>query len=357
MAEGDQKTERPTPRRIDKARRDGQFAVSSEWVAAVHFLTAVALLAGWGASFWRALVAAARELIALAFRTDASLDAALAQAARLTAPVAWYCAAAGGILAAAAVLSQFLMTGFGIATKRLQPDWSRVSPWRRLRQLPWQNTSQLLRALLFLPAVAWLTAASVVERWPELEGLSLAPLGAALGRAGDWIESLLWQGAAALLVVGLVDLHRQRSRYFRQLRMSKHDIRQEAKELEGNPQMKARIRRIQRDLSRRRMMTEVETATAVVVNPTHYAVALRYLPGEGAAPKVVAKGRNYLAARIRAVADRHGVPIVENPPLAQALYQSVEAGQEIPAQLYRAVAEVLAYIYRVTRGRFGSGLV
>jgi flagellar biosynthetic protein FlhB len=121
--------------------------------------------------------------------------------------------------------------------------------------------------------------------------------------------------------------------------------------MEGNPQMKARIRRLQRDRARRQMMKEVPTATAVVVNPTHFAVALRYQVDGMAAPMVVAKGKNYLAARIRQRAVEHQVPIVENPPLAQALYKSVEVGQEIPPHLYRAVAEILAYIFRLMNGR------
>ena len=133
--------------------------------------------------------------------------------------------------------------------------------------------------------------------------------------------------------------------------MTKQEVREEVKEQQGNPQIKMRIRRIQRDLARRQMMKEVSKATAVIVNPTHYAVAIRYSLDSGAAPKVVAKGKNYLAQRIRKRALEHQVPIVENPPLARALYKSAEVGQEIPANLYRAVAEILAYIYRLMNGR------
>ena len=129
--------------------------------------------------------------------------------------------------------------------------------------------------------------------------------------------------------------------------MSKQDIREEAKDSEGNPQTKARIRRIQRDMRRRNMMREIAKATAVIVNPTHYAVAIKYEQGVMAAPQVVAKGKNYLAARIRQRAIENQVPIIENPPLAQALYKSVDVGQEIPAHLYRAVAEILAYIFKL----------
>jgi len=133
--------------------------------------------------------------------------------------------------------------------------------------------------------------------------------------------------------------------------MTKQEVREEAKETEGNPQTRARIRRLQRELLRRQMMRQVPKATAVVVNPTHYAVALRYQTEVMPAPRVVAKGKNYLAQRIRQLAIHHQVPVIENPPLAQALYESTEVGQEIPPHLYRAVAEVLAYIYRLMGGR------
>ena len=163
--------------------------------------------------------------------------------------------------------------------------------------------------------------------------------------------SLLWRAAFGFGVIGVLDLLRQKRRYTKSLRMTKHEVREEFKETEGNPQMKGRIRRLQRDLARRSMMKEVPKATAIIVNPTHYAVAIRYSMDGGAAPKVVAKGKNYLALRIRKKAIEHQVPIVENPPLAQALYASVEVGQEIPSHLYRAVAEILAYIYRMMNGK------
>ncbi len=133
--------------------------------------------------------------------------------------------------------------------------------------------------------------------------------------------------------------------------MTKQEVRDEFKEVEGNPQIKGRIRRLQRELLRRQMMSDVEKATAVVVNPTHYAVAIRYEMSGMAAPRVVAKGKNYMALRIRQRAMDHEIPIIENPPLAQALYKSVDVGQEIPVHLYKAVAEILAYIYRLMNGK------
>jgi flagellar biosynthetic protein FlhB len=153
------------------------------------------------------------------------------------------------------------------------------------------------------------------------------------------------------VAIGCLDFLRVYRRHNKSLRMSKQDLRDETKETEGNPQMKSRIRRIQRDLARRNMMKDISKATAVIVNPTHYAVAIRYDMEGMAAPLVLAKGRNYLARRIREIAMEHQVPIIENEPLAQALYKSAEVGQEIPAHLYRAVAEVLAYIFKLMHPR------
>ena len=168
-------------------------------------------------------------------------------------------------------------------------------------------------------------------------------------KVGASIKDILWKAAAMFVLFGLIDLFRQKRKFMKDLRMTKQEVKEESKENEGSPLIKGKIRRLQRDLARRRMMQNVATATAVIVNPTHYAVALRYDHETMATPMVVAKGKNYLALRIRQRALEHNIPLVENPPLAQALYKSVDVGREIPAHLYRAVAEVLAYIYRLTR--------
>jgi flagellar biosynthetic protein FlhB len=239
----------------------------------------------------------------------------------------------------------------GLATKRLAPDLKRLDPIRRMRELPRQNLALLRQAVLLLPLFAlavWQVAKDNLESLLTLPFQSVAP---GLRQVAQSIQGLLWKAAAVFLALGILDYWRQRRQYMRDLSMSKQEVREEIKETEGNPQIRARIRRLRRDLLRRQMMREVSKATAVVVNPTHFAVALRYQVDTMAAPRVVAKGKNYLALRIRQLAVHHQVPVVENPPLAQALYKSAEVGQEIPAHLYRAVAEVLAYIYRLMGGR------
>jgi flagellar biosynthetic protein FlhB len=208
-----------------------------------------------------------------------------------------------------------------------------------------------LQSVILLPVFLWAVYTIARDKLDAFLALPLESVTVGWGFLGGSLMELCWKAAGVFLVFGCVDLFRQLSRYKKDLRMSKQDIKEEAKDIEGNPQIKAKIRRLQRDRLRRNMMKDVATATAVVVNPTHYAVAIRYQVDSMAAPLVVAKGKNYLALRIRQRAIEHQIPIVENPPLARALYSSVEVGQEIPPHLYRAVAEILAYIYKLMHGK------
>jgi flagellar biosynthetic protein FlhB len=257
----------------------------------------------------------------------------------------------GGVLMLVTLAAQFMVTKLGVSLKKLAPDINRLNPLSRLRELPKQNLPSLVQAAIMIPVFGAAIYYLVADNFQSYLSLPLrsVPDGASLV-AGS-IQTLLWKASFVFIVFGSVDLLRQKRRYQNDLKMSKQDIRDEFKEVEGNPLMKQRIRRIRRDMARRRMMHEVPTATAVIVNPTHYAVALKYSMDAKGAPMVVAKGKNYLALRIRQKAVENQVPLIENPPLAQALYKSVDVGQEIPAQFYRAVAEVLAYIFKLMNGR------
>jgi flagellar biosynthetic protein FlhB len=361
MSDQGQKTEQPTERRLKKARDDGQFPVSREFVAAVQFTAFVAMVAGFGPQWWEQANFGLRGALKEAFRNlviGGNLDrgALVPLALSMATSLLWPFALLGGVLLLISVAAQLGATKLGLASKRLAPDLTRLDPLKRLKQLPRQNAVQFVQAAVLLPL--FLYAVYVVGRANLDAFLRLPSMGLPAGVrvvAGS-LEDLLWKAAGLFLVVGFVDLIRQRRRWLAELKMSKQEIREEMKDIDGNPMTKMRIRRIQRDLMRRRMMQDVEKATAVVVNPTHFAVAIRYVPAEMPAPKVVAKGKNFLALRIRERAIRHQVPVVENPPLAQALYKSAEVGQEIPAHLYRAVAEVLAYIYRLMNGRLPGSL-
>lgn len=341
------RTEKPTPRRLLKARRDGQFASSKDFVNGLQFTVFVMLLAGWGpkvfADFKQATGAALRQ----AFRPDIG-EATLLQIVHQSFVQTLLPLVTGSaILVATGLVFQLASTRFSFSLHRMVPKASNFNLLSKLKSAPHRGFGSAVQAvalvLLFGLLLYWIT----VKNGATLLTLPLASLQIGLETMRSLCLSLLWKAVAFFLLFGMIDLFRQHRRFNLQMRMTKQEVRDELKETEVNPQIKARIRRLQRDARRRKMMQEVKTATAVVVNPTHYAVAIRYQHEMMSAPLVVAKGKNYLAQRIRAHALEHQVPLVENPPLAQALYKSVEVGQQIPPHLYRAVAEILAYIYRL----------
>jgi flagellar biosynthetic protein FlhB len=345
------KTEQPTQHRLEKARDEGQFPAAREFVSALQFMVFLALLGAWGATWFAQFRQSAQSLFMLAFTPELKRED-LTRAAWQLAWKHFFPLALGGLAVVVATLAfRLTTTRFGFAFNKLAPDLGRMNPLTKLKELPRQNLPNLLQSMILLPVFLW--AVYVIAR-EKLEGLLALPLesvAAGWSFLGESLMELFWKAAGVFLVFGCVDLVRQMRRYKQDLRMSKQDIKEEVKDVEGNPQMKARIRRLQRDRLRRNMMKEVPKATAVVVNPTHFAVAIRYQVETMAAPLVIAKGKNYLALRIRQKAIEHQVPIIENPPLAQALYKSVEVGQEIPPHLYRAVAEILAYIYKLMHGK------
>jgi flagellar biosynthetic protein FlhB len=346
-----QKTEPPTPRKIEKARREGQFVVSREFVGAMHFAVFVMVVTAWSAGWLARTMEACRWVLHEAFGGDLELRQLERILARLLWQVLSPLAAAGGLVAAAALLAHLAVTRFGFSLKRLAPDWKRLAVRPRLEEQFRNNVAGLLKAVLLLPLFAAAVYYTAADRLGVLLALPLASLRASLSVVAGSVEDLLWKSVALLLGLGIMDLARQRSRYRENLKMSRQELRDEIRELEGHPQVRLRIRRLLRERLRRRMLREVPKATAVIVNPTHYAVALRYSMETMRAPVVVAKGKNWLAQKIRELAVAHQVPVIENPPLARALYESSEVGQEIPSHLYRAVAEILAYIYRLLNGR------
>jgi flagellar biosynthesis protein FlhB len=350
MADG-QKTEQPTQRRLKKAREDGNFPTANIFVSALQFLAFVTLIHAWGLEWMHTI----RDSMASIFQNamDPRLSGtevsriAIALISRTLVPVAML----GGVLIAITISVQLGVTRLGISLKKLAPDVQRLNPLSKLRNLPKQNGPALVQAVIIIPVFFSCVYFLVKDDFESYLLLPLRSVTAGALHVGTSIQALLWKASFVFVVFGAVDLLRQKRRYSQDLKMSKQEIRDEHKEVEGSPLMKQRIRRIRRDMARRRMMQEVPTATAVIVNPTHYAVALRYSMTTPGAPRVVAKGKNYLALRIKQKAIDNQVPSIENPPLAQALYKNVDVGQEIPADFYRAVAEVLAYIFKLMNGR------
>jgi flagellar biosynthetic protein FlhB len=350
MADRDQRTEQPTQQRVRKSRDEGRFAVSREFVAGVQFLVFVSLMASWSEHWFQQSLRGMRSMILDAFRSDVTSAGLVALALKPATPISIAFFGTGSLVMGVVLMSQLTVSGFGFATAKLVPDLNRASPLSNLKELPSRNRRAFLEAVLLLPVFLGICWAIISAQIEDYLRLPLMPSAAAAGLVGASISELLWKAASVFLVWGAIDLFRQRKRFQSDLKMTKQEVRDESRQNEGNPEIKMKIRRLRRELLRRRMMAEVPTATAVIVNPTHFAVALRYDLHGASAPRVVAKGKNFLALRIREKAISHQVPVIENPPLAQALYKHVEVGQEIPSDLYRAVAEVLAYVFRLMRG-------
>jgi len=351
MADTGQKSEKPTKRKLDKARREGQFPASRELLAALQFLTFVVLLASGARGFLDRAREVTRYFLAAAFHlqlTPHSVSSLYVRSVgRIFQPLMWM----GVCLTGVALAGQLASTRLGISAQKLAPDLKRLNPLEKIRNVPRQNVASFFQALLFLPLMGLAVYTIARQNLVNYAGLARVGVWPALIVISGSLKDLLWKAAFLFLAIGCLDYLRVYRRHNKSLRMSKQEVREEHKETEGNPQIKSRIRRIQRDLARRVMMKEVPKATAVIVNPTHYSVAILYEMESMAAPRVLAKGKNYLARRIRELALEHEVPIIENQPLAQALYKSAEVGQEIPPHLYRAVAEVLAYIFKLMHPR------
>jgi len=346
-AHSGEKSEQATPRRLIKARKEGQFAASRDFVSGLQFTVFVLLIAQSGGHLLASLREVTRGLFIEAFRGDlseGSLIGLLHEAvSRGLTPLLY----SSGILVLTGCAFQISSTGFSFSLSRMMPKPSNFDVFAKLKSLPHKGIAPAIQAValvfVFGATLYWI----VTKSGERLLMIPLSSFQVGLETLRSLVMDLLWKAAALFLLFGSIDFFRQKRKFSKDMRMSKQDIREEVKESEGNPQTKMRIRRLQRDVRRRRMMDEVKTATAVIVNPTHYAVAIRYHHDSMAAPLVVAKGKNYLALRIRARALEFDVPLIENPPLAQALYKSVDVGQSIPPHLYRAVAEILAYIYRL----------
>ncbi len=345
MAEGDEgadaadKTEAATPRRIEKSREDGQVAMSKEavgWAAlAAATLAATFALPVSGTEMLRAMRATLERGHALPMMDTAELLFELGLMALL--PVAL--AAALGAVAATLV-----QTGGLVSAQNMIPRLSKMSPWAGLKRMVAPEAGmEFLRNLVKLALVGAALWFALGDMREIQAALHQAP-GGLPATAGAAASRLMLAALVAFAGIAVLDVMWVRYRHAIRLRMSRQDLREEAKESEGDPTMKARRRQIRQAQGRQRMMAAVPRAAVVVTNPTHYAVALAY-GGDSAAPKVVAKGADAMAARIREAAQQAGVPLVANPPLARALWR-LELEAEIPPEHYQAVAEIIAYVWR-----------
>ncbi len=352
-ADDAERTEPPTPKRIEDARKRGEVANSRDLSGVVVLVTALLALGSvLGEKLVESVAWQAREAWAGAQIVPTSLDDFHALLMHhLTTALAVFLPLTLTLMAAG-VAASLAQTGPLLSAKALAFRGSRIDPLQGMkRMVSAERLFDLGKALIKVGVVAGALFLTLRPALDGVLGLVDAPPAASFDAALDLAARVGRVALASLAVLALIDLAWVRSRHRKKLRMTLREVRDELREREGSPQIRARRRALQRELSRQRMIADVARADVVVTNPTHYAVALSYVRAEMSAPRVLARGRNHLAERIRRAAREHGVPLVENPPLARVLYRATRVGREVPEHLFQAVAEVLAYVYRLDRRR------
>jgi flagellar biosynthetic protein FlhB len=345
---GGEKTEEPSARRLQQARERGQVPRSRELVNFATMIGGSATLVAIGGTLAsrmshimrNALSVDAQRLDTPDFMTHSLADAAISALIALL-PIF-------GTLVVMVLLASVALGGWNFSPAAMTPDFTRMSPISGLGRLfGTHGVSELGKALLKCVVIGGVCAAVVSWLFKDVMALGHMAPRAAIGRGAGLLGwSFVWL-CASLVIVALVDVPLQLFQFNRQMRMTRQELRDEAKESDGRSETKQRIRQMQQQLARRRMMHQIPAADVVIVNPTHFAVALKYDPKNMRAPRVLAKGVDLVAANIRRIAEEHRIPVFESPKLARALYKSTDLNREIPAGLYVAVAQVLSYIFRV----------
>ena len=347
---GQERSEQPTSKRLDESRKKGQVARSRE--LNMLFVMLASLLFLWGLGGW--MIEAGGELIVYALTPSGEL---LTNTRLLPSHLASVTAEAGALLApflfvtvVAALAGPAVMGGLLFSPQAIAFKIEKLDPVKGLsRVFSTKGLIELLKALLkflLISAVAIMLFLSMENEVMRLVSLSVKD---AIVRSGEMIIWSVLLLSTTLVLITAIDVPYQLWSHNKQLKMTKQEVKDESKETDGRPEVKARIRQLQREASQRRMLEDVPQADVVITNPTHYSVALKYDPASAAAPIVVAKGADLIALKIRSIASEHEVPIFEEPPLARAIFGSTEIGDEIPAPLFLAVARVLAYVFQLAR--------
>src|SRR5271163_557347 len=345
---GGERTEEPSQKRLQDARERGQVPRSRELTNFATMIGGSAALVAVGGSLAGHLSQMMRRALSIdpqRLREPDSMLSSLGEAciSAVTALLPIF-----GALIALVLLASVMLGGWNFSTQALVPDFTRLSPLSGLKRLfGVRGASELGKALLKCAVVGGVCAGVVSWLFGDVLALAHMEPRAAIGRGAGLLSwAFVWL-CSSLALVAIVDVPLQLFQFKRTLRMTRQEVRDEHKEHDGSPQTKQRIRQMQQAQARRRMMHKVPTADVVIVNPTHFAVALRYEPKSMRAPLLVAKGADLVAQNIRRIAEEHDVPIFESPRLARALYKSTDLNREIPAGLYMAVAQVLSYIFRI----------
>jgi flagellar biosynthetic protein FlhB len=351
-----EKTESPSPRRLEQAREEGQAPHSRELSSFAVMLSSGLGLGLLGQELTRGLRADLRASLSFDHSLMDHPERMAEQLGQVSTAAILHLLPWLGLVFMVALVAPLTLSGFLFSTKNFMPDFSRLSPARGLGGIfSSSGLAELVKAILKALLIGGLAAWFLWSSRGAALGLGHTDLESGIAGGVALLQRCIYVLLAGMGAVVAIDVPFQLWRHHDSLKMTREELRQEAKESDGDPQVKQRIRQQQREASRRRMMAEVPKADVVVTNPTHYAVALRYEQGLMRAPRVVAKGGDLVALRIRGLAEQHGIPILEQPPLARALFKHADLDHEVPPVLYAAVAEVLAYIFQLRAWRDGSG--
>ncbi|MDR0233561.1 MAG: flagellar type III secretion system protein FlhB [Zoogloeaceae bacterium] len=353
MAEGSdlEKTEQPTGRRIDQARGEGQVPHSRELASFLVLIVAASFF--WMFGSW------VIQNFMLIMHRGLTIDPVVVREPHLVIPrlfdlgtdAALYFSPLLVALIIATLIPPFLMNSWIFSGKALMPNFSKLDPIAGIGRLfSWHSLMELAKAILKSVLIGGVAIWVLWREREEIFGLLALPLNVSLEYAGELLAFTFLVVVSSIILVVAADVPFQIWQYYDKLKMTKEEVKQEYKETEGDPMVKGRIRALQRDAARRRMMAAVPEADVIVTNPTHFAVALAYKEGMRA-PKVIAKGIGEIARKIKAIGAEHGIPMLEAPPLARALYKYTEIDELIPGALYAAVAEVLAYVHQLNHWR------
>ncbi len=347
MSERNDPTEEPTARRWEKSFEDGQLAFSTELMGGLIVLVAMLFFLGMGRWFFEAILNSIRERLTFFDPMISHPESILLAVRRGITQVGWACVAFMTPLVLVSMLAGALQTRFNLSSKPLEFKWSKASPIAGFKRI--FSTRALNRGMISMAKAAAIVAAAyyiTMARMEEITFSGTKTYGQMIMIGAELILAIGFAAAILMVVIGLIDLGFQIWKQKKDLMMTKQEIRDENKDSDGDPQIKARIRKLQSEMARKRVVQEVPRATVVITNPTHFAVALRYVAGESVAPIVIAKGADHLALQIIRVAKENGVAVIERKPVARFLYAHVKIGGEIPLEMYQTVAEILNFIRR-----------
>jgi flagellar biosynthetic protein FlhB len=350
MAEEDDasKTEDPSGRKLEKGREEGQVASSNEvrnWVVMLGGTLGVLILSR---PMMRDVEKVMLPFVAQAEAIPMDLEHLEKVFLDLSLQLAVILAPLLGMFLLLGYLGNVVQTGLVYSPKKLEPKMERISPLAGFKRLfSMKAVIEFVKGLLKIAIVSGVCGMMAMPFLKDFDFLISFEMIQFMERVHELVLRLVIGAFAVMTVIAVLDFAYQRFSFMKEMRMTKHEVKEEYKQQEGDPQIKARIRRIRTERARKRMMAAVPTADVVITNPTHFAVALSYKMNEMEAPRLVAKGVDHIAFRIRQIAEENEVPIVENPPLARALYATVELDQEIPPEHYKAVAEVIGYVMRL----------